>query len=96
MNLATYLMLDAFDDAFEKAVVVTNDSDLVTPVRIVRERFDKPVVVLFPCRRSQAPSYDLSQVASASPRIHDSELAASQFPTEMRDAKGPFHKPPQW
>lgn len=96
VNLASYLLLDAFDDAFEKAVVVTNDSDLVTPVRIVRERFDKPVVVLFPCRRSQAPSYDLSQVASASPRIHDSELAASQFPPDMRDARGPFHKPPQW
>lgn len=96
VNLASYLLLDAFDDAFEKAVVVTNDSDLVTPVRIVRERFDKPVVVLFPCRRSQDPSYDLSKVASASPRLHDSELAASQFPADMRDAKGPFHKPPQW
>ncbi len=96
VNLASYLLLDAFDADFQKAVVVTNDSDLVTPVRIVRERFDKPVVVLFPCRRSQDPSYDLSQVASASPRLHDSELAASQFPADMRDAKGPFHKPPQW
>ena len=67
VNLASYLLLDAFDDAFEKAVVVTNDSDLVTPVRIVRERFDKPVVVLFPCRRSQDPSYDLSRVGVATP-----------------------------
>jgi len=96
VNLATYLMLDAFDNEYEKAVVITNDSDLVTPVKVVRERFAKPVVVLFPCRRSQDPSYDLSQVASASPRIHDSELVVSQFPSIMSDAKGTFHKPPEW
>ena len=96
VNLASYLLLDAFEDDYEQAVVITNDSDLVTPVRLVQEKFGKPVVVLFPVRKSQSPGFELSQVASATPRIYDHILAAAQFPAAMTDAKGPFHKPPAW
>ena len=33
VNLATYLLVDAFDDDYEAAVVVSNDSDLAEPIR---------------------------------------------------------------
>src|SRR5262249_43902959 len=63
VNLATALLIDAFDGGFEQAVVVSNDSDLVKPIQIVRQKFGLPVVVLFPCGGKRKPSYHLSQVA---------------------------------
>ena len=33
VNLATWLLIDAFDKAFDAAVVITNDSDLAEPIR---------------------------------------------------------------
>jgi hypothetical protein len=34
VNLATCLLIDAFDKAFDAAVVITNDSDLAEPIRV--------------------------------------------------------------
>src|SRR5258706_12911595 len=36
VNLATYLLLDGFQNAYDTAVLVTNDSDLLEPLRVVR------------------------------------------------------------
>src|SRR5690606_8696650 len=36
VNLATYLLVDAFDDVFDVAVIVSNDSDLKEPISVVR------------------------------------------------------------
>jgi hypothetical protein len=47
VNLATYLLLDGFDQLYDVAVVVSNDSDLVEPVRLACERF-APVHVISP------------------------------------------------
>jgi uncharacterized LabA/DUF88 family protein len=46
VNLATYLLLDAFEGAYETAIVVSDDSDLLEPVRVVRERLGKRVGVI--------------------------------------------------
>lgn len=96
VNLATLLLMDAFDSDFEQAVVVSNDSDLALPIQIVRQRFRLPVVVLFPCGGTRRPSYHLSKVATASPIIATAHLTAAQFPPVMADAAGSFHRPPTW
>lgn len=96
VNLATQLLVDAFDDAFEQAVVISNDSDLVGPIRVVRAKFGKPVVVLFPCAAGRQPSFHLSQVATASPIISPARLLAAQFPAAMTDATGNIRKPAAW
>lgn len=48
VNLATHLVRDAYEDAFEVAVLITNDSDLREPVELVRNRLGKRVGVLNP------------------------------------------------
>ena len=48
VNLASYLLLDGFDDEYDLAVVVSNDSDLVLPIRMVRSRLGKQVGVFDP------------------------------------------------
>jgi len=96
VNLATTLLVDAFDGDFEQAVVVSNDSDLAYPIEVVRKKLGLPVVVLFPCGGGRKPSYHLSQVATASPIVNSAHLVASQFPSPITDATGTFHKPATW
>ena len=42
VNLASHLLRDAFSKKFEVAVLITNDSDLAEPVRIVAPRTRTP------------------------------------------------------
>ncbi len=102
VNLASYLLLDAFDDDYEGAVVVSNDSDLAEPIRLVRTRFKRRLSVLHPCSRpGRAPSIELRKAAALragrpSLIVRDALLAASQFPPTMTDAHGTFSKPAGW
>ena len=55
VNVATHLMLDACDGDFDEAVVISNDSDLVEPIRAVRERFGLRISVINPgIRKNQS------------------------------------------
>jgi len=48
VNLASHLLRDAYGKRFEVAVLVTNDSDLAEPVRIVAQQIGLPVGLLNP------------------------------------------------
>src|ERR1700733_656330 len=63
VNIAAYLLVDAFDNDYEAAVVVSNDSDLAEPIRLVRRKFKKKVLVLHPCGPGRKPSFELRKVA---------------------------------
>lgn len=93
VNLATQLLVDAFDDAFECAVLVTNDSDLLAPIRVARNRLNKVVGVLNPQVR---PSRALQGATHFYKKIRPGVLALSQFPPTLTDANGTFHKPAAW
>jgi hypothetical protein len=93
VNLASMLLLDAHRDDFEVAVVVTNDSDLLVPIKLVVAEFKKPVGVLDPSDRS---SKSLRAAASFYRQLHIADLAASQFLADMHDVRGPFRRPPSW
>lgn len=96
VNLATALLVDAFEGNFEQAVVVSNDSDLVYPIEVVQNKFHLPVIVLFPCGGARKPSFHLSKVVTASPLVNTAHLAAAQFANPLTDATGQFHKPAAW
>ncbi|MGC2417303.1 MAG: NYN domain-containing protein [Candidatus Acidiferrales bacterium] len=93
VNIAAHLLHDAFRGRFEVAVLVTNDSDLLEPVRIVRQEFNLPVGILNPHQHHSAA---LKTQATFMKRIRQSDVAACQFPAVMKDAKGTFHKPTAW
>lgn len=93
VNLASHLVRDAFRKQFEVAVVITNDSDLAEPVRIVAEELNIPVGILNP---HQHHSKELQRYATFVKRIRQGHLVTSQFPATLRDAKGEFSKPPGW
>lgn len=80
VNLATYLLIDAFRHDSDLAVVVSNDSDLCEPIRIVQQEFSTPVALLIPhMRTSQALSNLNPQFIK---QIRQGPLSASQFPQQ--------------
>jgi hypothetical protein len=93
VNIAAHLLYDAFRAAFDTAVLITNDSDLVEPVRMVKTSLGIPVGVLNPHRYH---SRELKQFATFMKRIRQADLMLSQFPATMTDAQGTFHKPKGW
>jgi len=93
VNLAAHLVNDGHRRRYDVAVLITNDSDLLEPVKMVRYELNLPVGILNPQRRA---SWVLKQHASFIKKIRPGVLKASQFPARLRDAKGVFHKPASW
>ena len=93
VNLATHLLHDGHLGRYEAAVVISGDSDLLSPVRFVMQDLKKPVGVLNPQRRTCRV---LAAQATFYKHVRRGVLAACQFPVTMNDAKGTFHKPSTW
>jgi hypothetical protein len=93
VNLATHLLNDAHLGRFEVAVVVSNDSDLLEPIKIVREQLGKKVGILNPHKN---PSRALLPHIDFIKPIRAGVLGASQFSATMSDAIGTFTKPRTW
>jgi uncharacterized LabA/DUF88 family protein len=96
VNLATHLVLDACRNACDVAVVISNDSDLQEPLRVVRHELGKVVGVISPLTSLRPFNPQLRQYAQFVKRISDQALAHSQFPEQMLDASGDFHRPFKW
>lgn len=94
VNIATHLLHDGYQGAYGVAIVISNDSDLVEAIKIVRTVLRKGVIVLNPFK--DTPSVELSRFASFVKPIRPGLLAASQFPDTMQDQNGSFHKPSKW
>jgi uncharacterized LabA/DUF88 family protein len=94
VNIAAHMINDGYKNEYDIAALITNDSDLAEPVRLVRVDLKKPVGIINPHNRH--PSRSIVQYASFVKQVREGALAASQFPDQLRDAKGTFHKPAGW
>ena len=94
VNLATHLLHDGYQGAYGVAIVISNDSDLVEAIKIVRNELKKGVIVLNPFK--DTPSQELNRVATFVKPIRQGVLADSQFPGRLKDRNGSFYKPPGW
>ena len=93
VNLASYLLLDGFENEYETAVVVSNDSDLELPIRMARTRLGKQIGVFDPSRRR---SFELHAAASWYRPLRRGPLSVSLFPDTLTDAQGQITKPGGW
>ena len=94
VNIAAHMVHDGHNGRYQVAVIVSNDSDLVEPVKIVRQELNLPVGVLNPI--PDHPSHELRKYATFVKPIRKGILSASQFPSRLKDSAGEFHKPPAW
>ena len=93
VNLATHLLHDAHRARFEVAVIISNDSDLLLPIKIVREELGKKVGVLNPHKHpSQALLPHLDFIKAIRPGV----LSISQFSNQLSDQHGTISKPAAW
>lgn len=95
VSLASNLLLDGFRKDCDTVVIVSNDSDLVEPVRIARHELGLRVGVINP-HPAERRSRELSAEAQFFKQVRTSALAASQFPPSMSDDRGLFRKPTGW
>lgn len=94
VNLATFLLVDGFRDRYDTAIVVSNDSDLVIPLKLVWEEIQRPIILLNP---QISRAWHLTQIPNVTyRRVTQRALAASQFPDEMTDEHGNITKPETW
>ncbi|MBV9241883.1 MAG: NYN domain-containing protein [Acidobacteria bacterium] len=93
VNLASHLVHDGHMGEYEQAIVITNDSDLAEPIRIVRDELRLNVGILCP---SKYLNPQLKAVITFAKPIRAGVIQASQFPETLLDAVGQFHKPTEW
>jgi hypothetical protein len=94
VNLATRLLMDALDDDFEQALVISNDSDLTEPVRMVKQKFKLPIVVVSPY---PTVTIKLQRASSSWTVLDKSLLATCQLPGIVTDKQGKvISKPTTW
>ena len=97
VNLAAYLLMDGVDRDYEQAVVISNDSDLALPIRMVRDKLGLPVGIVNPNLDQKAVTpRELTDAATFIRRLRPNTLRNSQFPPQLRDAKGIISRPDEW
>lgn len=90
VNLALYLVTEAFKNSYDRALLVTGDSDICPAVRMVKREFqNKDIRILAPIGRN----YSMDLVSSAggiknARRMEAIHLERSLFPETVRDQSG--------
>jgi hypothetical protein len=93
VNLAAYLLRDAYSGACQCAVIISNDSDLLTPIRMAKTDCGLIIGLAPPRPFGSAALKSLADFV-IDPRVH--LLAASQFPDPVTTPNGMIHKPANW
>ena len=96
VNLATYLLLDAFKSRCDTAVVVSNDSDLAQAIRVTQSELGVRVGIVNPHPRERRSRKLEGLDCLFFKQIPRELLAATQLPAIVHDATGPIHKPKGW
>ena len=91
VNLASWALADTYEGRADTVVLLTNDSDLTEPVRILRAR-GTPVGVIVPARlKPNTVPADFVKV------LRPADLARSHLPDPVRLPSGrEVHKPARW
>ena len=94
VSLGVHLLNDSARGFIDKAVVISNDSDLSEAIRLSRE-FDVPVGIVNPHKLST--HIFLKKFSTFEIHLRDEVLSRCQFPITIQDSKGrEIHKPKMW
>lgn len=95
VNIGIYLIKEAYENSYDTAVLVSNDTDLVPAIRMLKNTFpQKRVGVLFPIDRW---SSELSQECHFWRKTKKKDLSKSQLPDSFALSSGIiFQRPQTW
>ncbi len=99
VNIAVYMLDDAYQGACDQMILVSGDSDLVPAVKIIKKRF--PLTRIFVYVPAQHPTRgfaaELRSVSHKHNTIPMNLLKHAQFPDPVYDGcGGQLHKPASW
>lgn len=94
VKLAVHLLNDAWKGAYDVAVVISNDSDLEEPMRLVKEELKKPVGLI--CPHDGPPTPKLRAAATFVRHVREPDLRACQFPNPIVHNGREIRKPATW
>jgi hypothetical protein len=93
VNLATYVLLDAFRDDAEVALIISDDFDLIEPLKRTRLDLDRVLGVASPrCR----PALSRAVGAAFYRPIRPEVMSGHQLPASVTGPSGPIHRPREW
>ena len=95
VNIAVQMVQDAYEDCFDTAFLVSGDSDLMRPIKAIRDRCPgKDVRVAFPPKRR---SWHLANIAHSNFMISKTTLRDSQLPEQVTNEDGyVLRRPETW
>ena len=99
VNIAVYMLDDAYQDVCDHLLLVSGDSDLVPAVRTVSSRFPaKQITVYVPAQHpTRGSAVELRTAARRSRDLPLNLLPHAQFPSAVPDGAGGFIvKPASW
>jgi uncharacterized LabA/DUF88 family protein len=94
VNLALHVLNDAWLNAYDCAVIVSNDSDLEESLRLVKAQHHKLIGLVTPGAPKRKTSRQLNLHADFVKPIRTWMLKASQLPNPIPGTK--IHKPAVW
>jgi hypothetical protein len=94
VNIASHLLLDGFQRKYEMAVVLSNDSDLATPISMVKNELKSGIGLICPHDR---PSKELKKHVHFLKSIKPETYKECQFADQIIDSLGRvISKPRAW
>ena len=99
VNLALYMLRDAYENAADRFIMVTGDGDMAPAVHLIKERFpEKQVFLYVPSRhRSRGAATDLRSAVDQSRTLPFYLLKKSLFPSTVISHSGEkITKPEGW
>lgn len=94
VNLALHVLNDAWADAYDCAVIVSNDSDLAAALRMVKEQHKKVIGLITPGAPKRNPSWQLRQYSSFIKVIRPWAMEKSLLPNPIPNTE--ITKPKSW
>lgn len=97
VNLASYLLHDSCRGDFDAAAIISSDTDLVEPLRLVKNYAGRPVLLLYPDITRRSVPNKLANACTLVRFINRSDLTKSQLPNPARARNGQLVlRPAEW
>jgi len=95
VNLASHLLMDAFCDTYDVALVMSQDTDLLEPMRMITEDLKKKLIVAW--FENNTPGKKLLSIADSVRHVSNGMLTRSQFPNPVIGNGGAkIYRPKDW
>lgn len=97
VNIALHMLNDAFEDVYDKLILISNDSDLKPALEMIKRRFDrKNIMVVAPPERH--PSKDMQGVADEHRKLTRKTIEKCLLPGRIPclDGGSPIIRPPEY